>query len=55
VQPELNKSYIKYDVLEKQELIRKTKYFRHVRFEKPVEVLMDGKKRISVITWDDSI
>ncbi len=55
VQPELNKSYIKYDVLSKQELIRKTKYFKHVRFEKPVEVLMDGKKRISVITWDNSI
>jgi hypothetical protein len=52
VQPEISKSYIKYDVLEKQKLIKKTKYFRHVRFEKPVEVLMDGKKRISVITYN---
>jgi hypothetical protein len=51
VQPEMSKSYIKYDILEKQKLIRKTKYFRHVRFDKPVEVLMDGKKRISVITY----
>jgi hypothetical protein len=53
VQPEISKSYIRYDVLEKQKLINKTKYFHHVRFEKPVEVLMDGKKRISVITYSD--
>lgn len=54
VQPELKKSYIKYDVLEKQEVINRTKYFIHVRFENPVEVLMDGKKRISVITWNNT-
>jgi len=50
VQPELSNSYIKYDILEAQKLIKKTKFIRHVRFAKPLKVRMDGKKRISVIT-----
>ena len=50
VQPEKSGSYITYDILDKQELIQKTKFFRHVRFKKPIKVRMDGKKRISVIT-----
>ena len=51
VQPELSDSYIHYDVLRSQKNIRKTEYFTIVKFEKPLVVRMDGKKRISVITW----
>ena len=50
VQPEIEKGYIKYDILQEQEEIEQTKYFNHVRFKKPLKVRMDGKKRISVIT-----
>ena len=50
VQPEYDDSYIKWDVLEKQELINQTTYFRHVRFKKPLVVKMDGKKRMAIIT-----
>jgi len=50
VQPELSKSYVRWDVLKKQQIITETKYFKHVRFEKPLVVSMDGKKRIAVIT-----
>jgi len=50
VQTEKSGSYITYDILDKQELIQKTKFFRHIRFKKPIKVRMDGKKRISVIT-----
>lgn len=50
VQPDRSASYINYEILDQQPLIRKTKFFRHVRFENPVMVRMDGKKRISVIT-----
>jgi hypothetical protein len=50
VQPELLSSYIRYEILEKQEVLRETEYFKHVRFEKPLLIRMDGKKRISVIT-----
>jgi hypothetical protein len=52
VQPELSDSYILYDVLKQQKNIRKTQYYTIVRFEKPLTVRMDGKKRISVITWE---
>jgi hypothetical protein len=52
VQPEISGSFIKYEVLKKQKLVGKKKYVRHVCFEKPLKVRMDGKKRISVITID---
>lgn len=49
VQPELLVSYIKYDMLNQQKVIRKGKYFNHVRFKKPLSIKMDGKKRIYLI------
>jgi len=51
IQPESSDSYIRYDVLRQQKNIRKTEYFSIVRFDNPLTVRMDGKKRISVITW----
>ncbi len=51
IQPELSNSFIRYDVLKKQKNIRKTKYFSIVHFEQPLSIRMDGKQRISVITW----
>ncbi len=54
VQPELSDSFIRYDVLKQQKNIRKTEYFSIVKFEKPLTVRMDGKKRISVITWQNT-
>ncbi|MEI6435158.1 MAG: PEP/pyruvate-binding domain-containing protein [Bacteroidota bacterium] len=55
VQPELSDSFIRYDVLKAQKNIRKTEYFSIVKFEKNITVRMDGKKRISVITWQNEI
>lgn len=52
VQHEVSKSFINWDILDQQKTINQTRFFKHVRFEKPVEVRMDGKKRISVITID---
>ena len=52
VQPELSKSFIRYDVLKSQPDIRKTKYFTITRFKKPLTVRMDGKKRIAVVTFE---
>ncbi len=51
IQPELSGSFIRYDILKQQKNIRKTKYFTIVKFEQPLTIRMDGKKRISVITW----
>ena len=52
VQPELSDSFIRYDVLKSQTNLRKTEYFSIVKFDKPLTVRMDGKKRISVVTWE---
>jgi hypothetical protein len=51
VQPEFSKSFIRYDILKAQKNLRKTQYFTIVKFEKPLIVKMDGKKRISVVTF----
>jgi DNA-binding response OmpR family regulator len=50
IQPEKSKSYINYQMLEEQELVQETKFFRHVSFKDGLKVRMDGKKRISIIT-----
>lgn len=50
IQPELSKSYIRWEILKQQPVISQTKYFRHIRFDKPLTVSMDGKKRIAVVT-----
>ncbi len=51
VQPERSQSFINYDILENQEQVGQATFFRHARFKEPVKIRMDGKKRISVITF----
>ena len=53
VQPEMSQGYIKYDLLDKQELVERTKFFKHVKFKKPILIKMDGRKRISIISAQD--
>ncbi len=45
---------INWEVIKGQKLIESTRYFRHVRFKEPLTVVMDGKKRISVVTWQNT-
>jgi hypothetical protein len=52
VQPEMSDSFIRYDILKGHKYIRKTDFFSIVHFDHPLSVRMDGKKRISVITWE---
>lgn len=49
VQQEMSSSIINWEILNHQKLIEQTKYFKHVRFKKPITIKMDGKKRISII------
>lgn len=51
VQQGLSNNMIAWDILGRQELIAKTRYFRHIHFQLPLTVRMDGKKRISLITY----
>ena len=45
--------FISWDILNQQQVIQETKYFKHVRFANPVIITMDGRKRISAITVDN--
>ncbi|PLX02364.1 MAG: pyruvate, phosphate dikinase [Marinilabiliales bacterium] len=49
VQSEITNSYITYNLLKEQNLIRKGQFFNIVEFEKPLTIKMDGKKRIYLI------
>ena len=41
-----------WDKLKKQKVIEKGKFFRHIRFEKPLLIRMDGKKGMAVISMN---
>jgi hypothetical protein len=51
IQDENPKTFIRWDVLDQQPVVSKTNFFNHVRFTRPLTIKMDGKQRISVITW----
>lgn len=42
-------SIIRKDMLDAMPAIEETEYVRHVRFERPLKVMMDGKKQVGVI------
>jgi hypothetical protein len=48
-----NDGTIAWDKLKKQKVIEKGRYFRHIRFEKPLLIRMDGKKRMAVISLNN--
>ena len=41
--------YIKWEVLNDQRLVHQSTYFKHIQFNKTLKILMNGKKRTSVI------
>jgi len=49
IQHDSSTSFIRWDELGEQELIEKTGFVKHIRFKEPVCIMMDGKKRISII------
>ncbi len=48
----LNDGTIMWDKLNSQKVIENGKFFRHIRFEKPLLIRMDGKKGIAVISMN---
>ena len=44
--------FIDWEKLKQQKVIRDMKYITHVEFEEPLSIVMDGKKRTSLITWN---
>ncbi len=45
---------IRWDVLHNQQVINKKKYCVHVRFRDPLKIFMNGKKRASVILFENN-
>ena len=44
---------INWNILNEQHIIKKGKYIKHIRFERPLLVRMDGKKGLAVITYNN--
>lgn len=42
-------SFIDYDRLDNEKQLRKKGFFRHVRFNEPLKIMMDGKKQIAAV------
>jgi len=42
-----------WDKLKNQEIIEDGKFFRHIRFKKPLLIRMDGKKGMAVISLNN--
>ncbi len=49
IQHDSSTSFIRWDELDEQELIEESGFVKHIRFKEPVCIMMDGKKRISII------
>jgi hypothetical protein len=49
IQHDSSTSFIRWDELNDQEVIEETEFVKHIRFKEPVCIMMDGKKRISII------
>ncbi|MCK4989287.1 MAG: hypothetical protein KAS29_02330, partial [Bacteroidales bacterium] len=49
IQHDSSTSFIQWDVLCQQKVIEETGFVKHIRFKEPVCIMMDGKKRISII------
>jgi hypothetical protein len=52
VQQEKSNNSINWKILDQQEIISESKYFKHIRFKKPLTIKMDGKKRLAIISID---
>jgi hypothetical protein len=50
VNEETEAGLIKWDKLRMQDVIEEGVFFRHIRFEKPLRVLMDGRKGMAIIS-----
>jgi hypothetical protein len=48
------KNFINYELLHQQKMIQDLVFFKHVRFESPLEIVMDGKKRKALIKMGNS-
>ncbi|MBN2480486.1 MAG: hypothetical protein JXB19_02000 [Bacteroidales bacterium] len=44
--------FIRWNILDEQYIVHQTRYFKHVRFEKPLLVYMDGRIKTSAVIYN---
>lgn len=44
--------FVSWDLLNRQKVVNETNFFRHVRFRKPLSILMDGMQKTSAILME---
>ena len=49
VNPFINEGYYDVDYLNKLDVVYEDDYLRHIRFEKPLEIMIDGRKHTGLI------
>ena len=55
IQHDSNTDFIDWEKLNLQKVISDREYIRHVEFEDVLTIIMDGKKRTSLITWNNTV
>jgi len=47
--------FLNIETLDKQIVVNETSFYKHVRFDKPLTILMNGKVQRAVIQWNETI
>ena len=53
VQHDSKTDIIDWEKIEMQRVVSEKKYIKHIEFDEPLTVIMDGKRRTSMITWNN--
>ena len=55
IQQNAGSGFVDWEKINLQRVENETNYFRHIRFDEPLTIIMDGQKRISIITWNNHV
>ena len=55
VQYDSDADFIDWEKFTMQKVISEGEFIRHIEFEEPLTIIMDGKKRTSLITWNNRV
>ncbi|MFC2112715.1 PEP/pyruvate-binding domain-containing protein [Bacteroidota bacterium] len=55
IQHDSDTDFIDWEKINMQKVVSEHKYIKHVEFEDPLTIIMDGRKQTSVITWKNTV
>ncbi|MCU4176905.1 pyruvate, phosphate dikinase [Marinilabiliaceae bacterium N1Y90] len=53
VQQGVKEAKVDWEVLDQQEVVEQTSFFKHIRFKKPLVIRMDGRRRKAIVTYNE--